>query len=86
MVAINLCGVKTFNKNIFLKNSGPNLAFSCFSQMEPKRIFFVQGSTNSTKQGQQQLNIFALVIKGHADCGVSAATSVEYTPTAAEDS
>lgn len=81
MVAINLCGVKTFNKNIFLKTPVQTLLFCVFHGWNQREFF----CANSTKQGQQQLNIFALVIKGQADCGVSAATSVEYTPTAAED-
>lgn len=86
MVAINLCGVKTFNKNIFFKTPVQTLLFCVFHGWNQREFFFAQGSTNSTKQGQQQLNIFALVIKGQADCGVSAASSVEHTPTAAEDS
>lgn len=80
MVAINLCGVKTFNKNIFLKTPVQALLFRVFHGWNQKE-FFVQRSTNGTKQ-EQQPETFAIVIKGQADCGLSAATRVEYTPTA----
>lgn len=44
MVAINLCGVKTFNKNIFLKTPVQTLLFRVFHGWNQREFFLRRGA------------------------------------------